>query len=103
MLTSQHAELRPDSLTYAALMRPCEHDGDMKTAVELYEEAVASQKELHVDLFNTLISVCTRAEEFPAAENIFQEMREKVRRRDACARTRRAEIKAARARMHAVA
>lgn len=60
-------------------MRPCEHDGDKQTAFEVYQEALAQENmPLHLDLFNTLISVCTRAKDFAAAENIFDEMREKV-------------------------
>lgn len=79
LLLSQHQSLQPTAQTYASLMRPCEHDGDVKMAFELYHEALAHKDlALHVDLFNTLISVCTRARDFAAAENIFDEMREKV-------------------------
>ena len=78
LLLSQHANLKPSAQTYVALMRPCEHDGDTKTSFEIYQEALAAEDmPLHVDLFNTLISVCTRAQDFAAAENIFDEMREK--------------------------
>jgi len=78
LLLSQHESLQPTAQTYASLMRPCEYDGDVKMAFELYHEALAHKEmPLHVDLFNTLISVCTRARDFAAAENIFEEMREK--------------------------
>jgi len=78
LLLSQHSSLKPTAQTYAAIMQPCEHDGDMKTAFELYHEALAQEDTpLHIDLFNTLVTVCTRATDFAAAENIFNEMREK--------------------------
>jgi len=85
LLLSQHSSLKPTAQTYAAIMQPCEHDGDMKTAFELYHEALAQEDTpLHIDLFNTLVTVCTRATDFAAAENIFNEMREKgVRPRSA--------------------
>lgn len=78
LLLAEHPTLQPSAQTYAALMRPCEVDGDTVTAFELYQEALAQPDlALHVDLFNTLISVATRAKDFKAAENIFDEMREK--------------------------
>jgi len=77
LLLSQHPELEPSAQTYAAMMKPCGKDGDMKTAFSLYEEAVAKGLSMHSDLFNTLIVVCTQAKDFEAAENIFNVMREK--------------------------
>ena len=78
VLLAEHSALQPSAQTYAALMQPCQHDGDTATAFELYNEALAQpDMPLHVDLFNMLISVATRAQDFTAAEKIFDEMREK--------------------------
>ena len=78
LLLSQHPSVKPSAQTYAALMRPCEKEGDVSTAKALYDEALTQGFALHIDLFNSFISVCTTAGDFPAAESIFSEMREKV-------------------------
>lgn len=77
VLLSQHPMLQPNSGTYVALMRPLEQQGDMKQAFSLYEELLSLGLPPDLAIYNSLISVCTSAADFIAAERIFTEMRSK--------------------------
>ena len=50
----------------------------MKLAFSLYEELLGLGQQPDHRMFNALINVCTSANDFEAAERIFQEMRDKV-------------------------
>ena len=76
-LVAQYPKLQASAQTYAALMKPCEYEGDTATAYELYKEVLEKEMPLHIDLFNNMVAVCTRAEDFGAAEGFFDEMRDK--------------------------
>ena len=94
VLLENDPSLQPNSNTYVALVKSCEArhetkpmktaedhgsmiEGDMKKAFALYEEFVALGQPPDLNLYNALIAVCTSVNDFPAAEGIFTEMRDK--------------------------
>lgn len=81
ILLAEHPTLQPSATTYTALMRPCEADGNKKLAFSFYEECLSLGHQPDLLMFNSLIATCCAGKDFAAAENIFPEMRSKVRRR----------------------
>lgn len=59
-------------------MRPCQISGDVQHAFQLYDELLASGQPPDLTLYNTLITVCATAKDFDKAEDMFNEMRDKV-------------------------
>jgi len=76
VIVARHAELKPDSSTYTALIAACIESKDKATAKSLYDMLLSGGIRPTRDLFTTLMSVYVISADFEGADGLFKEMRE---------------------------